>query len=120
MIYIAHVGIREAWRGHGVGTKLFVAIEDWARAQGAWRLDLRVDEENARGLALYHKRGSLTQDMLGMILLLVLVSAWITESLGIHALFGAFLAGVVMPKDHEFAQALLGKLEDIAIVLLAR
>jgi len=61
VIYIAHVGIREAWRGHGVGTKLFVAIEDWARAQGAWRLDLRVDEENARGLALYHKRGFVSE-----------------------------------------------------------
>src|SRR5947209_5357275 len=57
VVYIAHVGIRRAWRGRGVGTKLFVAIEDWARGQGAWRLDLRVDEENARGLALYRKRG---------------------------------------------------------------
>lgn len=57
VIYIAHVGVRAAWRGRGVGTALFAAIEDWARAQGAWRLDLRVDTQNARGLALYKKRG---------------------------------------------------------------
>jgi len=57
VIYIAHVGVRETWRGRGVGTALFGAIEDWARAQGAWRLDLRVDTQNPRGLALYRKRG---------------------------------------------------------------
>ncbi|HUR82236.1 MAG TPA: cation:proton antiporter [Thermoanaerobaculia bacterium] len=31
-------------------------------------------------------------------LILVFVSAWITELLGIHALFGAFLAGAIMPR----------------------
>jgi RimJ/RimL family protein N-acetyltransferase len=57
VIYIAHVGVRAAWRGRGVGTALFEAIEAWARRQNAWRLDLRVDTQNARGLALYQKRG---------------------------------------------------------------
>jgi RimJ/RimL family protein N-acetyltransferase len=57
IVYIAHVGVRAAWRGRGVGTALFAAIEDWAPAQNAWRLDLRVDTQNARGLALYKKRG---------------------------------------------------------------
>jgi RimJ/RimL family protein N-acetyltransferase len=57
VIYIAHVGVRETWRGRGVGAALFAAIEEWARAQGAWRLDLRVDTQNARGLALYRRRG---------------------------------------------------------------
>lgn len=32
-------------------------------------------------------------------LVLLLVSSWITESLGVHALFGAFLAGLVMPAE---------------------
>jgi RimJ/RimL family protein N-acetyltransferase len=57
VVYIGHVGARAAWRGQGVGTALFAAIEDWARGQGAWRLDLRVDTQNARGLALYEKCG---------------------------------------------------------------
>lgn len=57
VLYISHVGVRRAWRGQGVGTALFVAIEDWAHGQGAWRLDLRVDTRNARGIALYQKRG---------------------------------------------------------------
>ena len=57
IVYIAHVGVRAAWRGRGVGTALFEAIETWALGQNAWRLDLRVDTQNARGLALYQKRG---------------------------------------------------------------
>jgi len=32
-------------------------------------------------------------------LLLLLASSWITETIGVHALFGAFLAGLVMPRD---------------------
>ncbi|HUH85557.1 MAG TPA: GNAT family N-acetyltransferase, partial [Stellaceae bacterium] len=60
-LYIAHVGLRGASRGRGVGTRLFVAVEDWARAHGIWRLELRVDEVNARGQALYRKRGFITE-----------------------------------------------------------
>jgi Kef-type K+ transport system membrane component KefB len=41
-----------------------------------------------------------------------------TEYLGIHALFGAFLAGAVMPKGERFVHALTGKLEDVTVVLL--
>jgi Kef-type K+ transport system membrane component KefB len=66
----------------------------------------------------FRKRGTITQDMLALILLLVLAAAWITESLGIHALFGAFLTGVIMPKDHEFVEALTNKLRDVTVVLL--
>ena len=56
VVYVGHVGVRETWRRRGLGTALFKAIEDWARAQNAWRLDLRVDTQNARGLALYEQR----------------------------------------------------------------
>ncbi|HET7461360.1 MAG TPA: cation:proton antiporter [Longimicrobium sp.] len=75
-----------------------------------------------RALALLERRyrhnGRVTQDMLGLILLVALASAWTTEALGVHALFGAFLAGAVMPKDEGFVHALTGKLEDVTVVLL--
>lgn len=56
-LFIAHVGLREGWRGCGIGGRLFAAVEDWARARGVHRLHLRVDVENAHGQALYRKRG---------------------------------------------------------------
>jgi Kef-type K+ transport system membrane component KefB len=34
-------------------------------------------------------------------LLLLLASSWATEALGVHALFGAFVAGLVMPRDTQ-------------------
>jgi len=67
---------------------------------------------------LYEKRGRINQNMLALMLLLVLVSAWVTEWLGIHALFGAFLAGAIMPKKYRFVHALTEKLNDAAVVLL--
>jgi Kef-type K+ transport system membrane component KefB len=66
----------------------------------------------------YQRDGKLTQDMLGLVLLVALASAWATEALGVHALFGAFLAGAVMPKGEGFVHALTGKLEDVTVVLL--
>ena len=56
-LFIAVVGLREPYRGRGIGTSLFEAVEEWARGRGAWRLDLRVSSLNQRGQALYRKRG---------------------------------------------------------------
>jgi Kef-type K+ transport system membrane component KefB len=67
---------------------------------------------------VYQKRGRVTQDLMALILLLVFLSAWVTEHLGIHALFGTFLMGVVMPKSQDFVRALSDKLEDLTVVLL--
>ena len=68
--------------------------------------------------ARYRSRNKITQHMLAIILLLVLASAWVTEWLGIHALFGAFLMGAIMPKDHGFVRALTEKMEHLIVVLL--
>ncbi len=66
----------------------------------------------------YEKHGSLTHDSLALILLLMLACGWITEFLGIHALFGAFLAGVAMPRHHELSKEILQRLESVTVVLL--
>jgi Kef-type K+ transport system membrane component KefB len=68
--------------------------------------------------AMYEKRGMLTQNMMALVLLLLLASSWATEQLGIHALFGAFLIGAIMPKHPPFVHALTEKLNDAAVVLL--
>lgn len=48
----------------------------------------------------------------------LLVCAWLAELIGIHALFGAFLAGAIMPKNEPFQKLLAGKTEDISVLVL--
>jgi Kef-type K+ transport system membrane component KefB len=48
----------------------------------------------------------------------VFACAWTTETIGVHALFGAFLAGAVIPHDSALARALSRQLEDVVLVLL--
>ncbi len=67
---------------------------------------------------VFVRRGTMTQNLLALILLIVFASAYVTEWLGIHALFGAFVAGAVMPKNRAFVRALTERLEDLVVVLL--
>ena len=54
-----------------------------------------------------------------VILFLVLfLSALTTEVIGIHALFGAFLAGVSMPTLEGFRNLLASRIEDLSLVIL--
>jgi Kef-type K+ transport system membrane component KefB len=65
----------------------------------------------------FKKRGEMNHDLLAGILLVALASAYVTERLGIHPLFGAFLAGIAMPKDPDFVRALSHRMEDLVVVL---
>jgi Kef-type K+ transport system membrane component KefB len=65
----------------------------------------------------YKEKRTISQGILTLIILLVLTSALLTEWIGIHALFGAFLVGAIMPKGEEFVHELSSKFEDITIVL---
>ena len=55
---------------------------------------------------------------LAAVLVFFLASALATELIGIHALFGAFLAGVVMPRQRRFRAYLAQRLEEFASVFL--
>lgn len=48
----------------------------------------------------------------------LLVSSYISEVIGVHMLFGAFLAGAIMPADADFRKYVIDKLENFAFVLL--
>jgi Kef-type K+ transport system membrane component KefB/nucleotide-binding universal stress UspA family protein len=72
----------------------------------------------ARTGARIVSKGGLTQNVMAGTLLLLLVSAWATELIGIHALFGAFMMGAIIPKEGGLAEALSEKLEYVAVVLL--
>ena len=67
---------------------------------------------------LYGNRGRLTQGVMAAIFIALLISASATELIGIHAVFGAFALGAVIPHDSGMARELTDRLEDIVIVLL--
>ena len=63
-------------------------------------------------------QSGLSRDVLALVVIIALASAWVTQSLGTHALFGAFIGGVAMPKDEEFIRKLTQPLEDVILVIL--
>jgi Kef-type K+ transport system membrane component KefB len=67
---------------------------------------------------VYGNRGRLTQGVLAAIFVALLLSASATELIGIHAVFGAFALGAMIPHDSGMARELTDRLEDIVIVLL--
>ena len=64
------------------------------------------------------ERTALTRDRLATLVVLAFASAWITERLGLHAVFGAFLAGCVLPRDRRLTRALANGLDGAIILLL--
>lgn len=59
-----------------------------------------------------------TKGVLALVMGVVLISALSTEIIGIHALFGAFLAGIVMPAGGGFRKKLVLRVEHFSSVLL--
>lgn len=51
------IAIRQAFVGQGIGSELFLAMEQWAREQHLHRLSLTVMTHNERAIALYKKMG---------------------------------------------------------------
>jgi Kef-type K+ transport system membrane component KefB len=67
---------------------------------------------------VFKKRGELSENLVALMILVVLLSALITEWLGLHMLFGAFLAGTIMPKDNTFIRYVTDRFESPTVVLL--
>lgn len=59
-----------------------------------------------------------TTHVLALVLAGLLGSALLTEAIGVHALFGAFVFGAIIPHDSPLARAILDKLTDFVVVLL--
>ena len=58
-----------------------------------------------------------SQPMFTAVCVALLLSALATEGIGIHALFGAFLLGAIIPHDSVLAYDIREKCEDLVIVL---
>lgn len=61
--------------------------------------------------------GKLTLETLGIVLILFMLSAWAMDAAGIHAVFGGFILGVVMPRG-LLSRELKRQLEPFAVVVL--
>ena len=66
----------------------------------------------------YLRAGRLSQVLLAGIYMAVVASALITELIGIHLIFGAFLLGAAMPKNEDLVRELAVKTEDFVLIFL--
>lgn len=66
---------------------------------------------------IYNSQEIISKPLVAFIFLVLILSSYITEVLGVHALFGAFVAGVIMPSNLSFRRIMTEKVEDVALVL---
>jgi len=67
---------------------------------------------------LQSKQGIISKSVVAIFFLTLIISSYATEVIGIHALFGAFMAGAIMPENTKFRNLFIEKVEDVALVLL--
>ena len=67
---------------------------------------------------IYKNSEVVNKSVFAFFLLVLIISAYITQLIGIHALFGAFLAGVIMPPLPSFRKLIVDKVEDVSLTLL--
>jgi K+:H+ antiporter len=102
--------------GHANGALQGIGTVVWVLAYLAVML-LAVRPLLVRLAAVYANRGMVSQNLLAIVLLLLLASSLATEWVGIHAIFGAFILGALMPKLGGLVVEVSEKLEDFTTVL---
>jgi len=66
---------------------------------------------------LVEREGHMSHMVLGITMALFCLSAFLMDAIGIHAIFGGFILGVVMPRG-LFAEELRRKVEPLSVILL--
>ena len=94
------VYIRFLWLGAYIAVMFFVV-----KPMGRW-------------LAARRSQHALSYELLGVILAMALISAAVTDAIGVHPLFGAFLAGLCFPRVAQWQQTLRARLEAILSLVL--
>lgn len=67
---------------------------------------------------LHASKDNMSKPVVAIFFLTLIISAYATEVIGIHALFGAFMTGAIMPDNVKFRNLFIEKTEDVALVLL--
>lgn len=58
-----------------------------------------------------------TPGVMLVLLLIVFISAFFTDIIGVHPIFGGFLAGLIVPHEHGFARKVAEKLDDLVSLI---
>ncbi len=67
---------------------------------------------------LYRTKNKLNKPVVAIFFLTLIMSSYTTEIIGIHALFGAFMTGAIMPDIAKFKAIFIEKVEDVSVILL--
>ena len=67
---------------------------------------------------LYAASENLSKPVVAIFFLTLILSSYATNIIGIHALFGAFMTGVIMPDISKFRTIFIEKVEDVSVILL--
>ncbi|KAB1156732.1 cation:proton antiporter domain-containing protein [Flavobacterium luteum] len=67
---------------------------------------------------LYKTKNKLSKPVVAIFFLTLILSSYTSEIIGIHALFGAFMAGAIMPDITKFRAIFIEKVEDVSVILL--
>jgi Kef-type K+ transport system membrane component KefB len=65
-----------------------------------------------------YQRNGAGMQFISSLMLFMLAASWTTERLGVHALFGAFMAGLVMPKNDRMIADVIDRIESLSLALL--
>ena len=107
-VLTAMVHAAQSWHRLAVTLLLLAAL--WPHAR----------PDSPRGLfleSLYQKQGA-GMEFISSLILIMLAASWTTERLGVHALFGAFMAGLVMPKTEPMIVKIVERIESLSLALL--
>ena len=67
---------------------------------------------------LYGSKDNIGKPVVAIFFLILILASYCTEVIGIHALFGAFMTGVIMPDVSKFRSIFIEKVEDVSVILL--
>ncbi|OBA20394.1 hypothetical protein METBIDRAFT_78789 [Metschnikowia bicuspidata var. bicuspidata NRRL YB-4993] len=62
--------------------------------------------------------GQPSQSLMGLIIAIVFISAFYTDAIGVHPIFGAFMVGVLISRDNGYGIRITEKLEDMVHLVM--
>jgi Kef-type K+ transport system membrane component KefB len=67
--------------------------------------------------SMYQRNGA-SVGLISVVILIAFAASWTTEHLGVHALFGAFMAGLIMPNNPRMTKEIVERIESLSLALL--